>query len=64
MKARKLPPRGSFASERRAADHHEQGNEATVTVHLGRLAASRTTRPENAGLSGLRRGTGTVALIR
>jgi hypothetical protein len=34
-----------------------------VTVSLRRLAASQTARPPNAGLSGLRRETGTIAAI-
>jgi len=45
----------------RSLDHPEHSNRATVPVPLRRLAASQTTRPENAGQSGLRRGMGTFA---
>jgi hypothetical protein len=61
MKAKTRPPRTGFPSEREAFDHPEQSNKATVPVPLRRLAASQTTRPKNAGPSGLRRGMGTVA---
>jgi hypothetical protein len=61
MKAKTRPPRTGFPSEREAFDHPEQSNTATVPVPLRRLAASQTTRPENAGQSGLRRGIGTFA---
>jgi hypothetical protein len=60
MNPRTPPPRGAVFSEREASDHPEQSNRATVPVPLRRLAASQTTRPKNAGPSGLRRGMGTV----
>jgi hypothetical protein len=60
MNPRTTRPRGAVFSEREAPDHPEQSNRATVPIPLRRLAASQTTRPKNAGRSGLRRGMGTV----
>jgi hypothetical protein len=61
MNASTPPPSTRFPSEREAGNHPERRNRARVPILLRRLAAPRTTRPDNAEPSGLRRRMGTLA---